>query len=354
MKIEFFVGEFSEGGAERVISILANILTQRGHEVAILKYFNSINHYKTDEKVKIYSIEEITNTKNKLRNTLYLHKHLKSYDGIFISFLAPFNILALVAKMFTNAKMIVADRNDPSKLPSNKYMRMLRDFLYRFSDRVVVQTSKNKAYFSKSVQERTEIIYNPLILNDMKGKALKADKDKLIINIGRLEPQKNQLMLIDTFKIFHDKHPEYKLVIYGEGSFRKELQDRINLLGLEDCVFLPGNVKDIFNRLIHAEFFVLSSNYEGMPNALIEAMGLGLPVISTKVSGATDLIKDGVNGILIDVDDSKALLAAMEKLSFDEKYRTSVADEAVKIVDMLDCDNICDKWETIINDVCKK
>ena len=351
MKIEFFVGEFSEGGAERVISILANELTSRGHEVAVLKYFNSINYYKTDERVRIYSLEECTGTKSKLKNISYLHKHLKSFDGVFVSFLAPFNILALIANTGNRTPLIVADRNDPSKLPGNKYLRLLRDYLYLFADRVIVQTNKNKAYFSDKVQSKTEVIYNPLILNGMEGKALNSTKSKIIINIGRLEPQKNQDMLINAFKKFHEIHPDYKLVIYGEGSYRKELESRVKNLNLNDCISMPGNVKDIFDKLCECEFFVLSSNYEGMPNALIEAMGLGVPVISTMVSGATDLIENGKNGILIDVSDADALLNSMVKLAESEELRKKLSLEAVKLTDVLNSRNICDTWEKTINDV---
>lgn len=351
MKIEFFVGEFSEGGAERVISILANELTSRGHEVVVLKYFNSINYYKTDERVRIYSLEECTGTKSKLKNISYLHKHLKSFDGVFVSFLAPFNILALIANTGNRTPLIVADRNDPSKLPGNKYLRLLRDYLYLFADRVIVQTNKNKAYFSDKVQSKTEVIYNPLILNGMEGKALNSTKSKIIINIGRLEPQKNQDMLIYAFKKFHEIHPDYKLVIYGEGSCRKELESRVKNLNLNDCISMPGNVKDIFDKLCECEFFVLSSNYEGMPNALIEAMGLGVPVISTMVSGATDLIENGKNGILIDVSDADALLNSMVKLAESEELRKKLSLEAVKLTDVLNSRNICDTWEKTINDV---
>ena len=351
MKIEFFVGEFSEGGAERVISILANELINRGHEVAILKYFNSINYYKTDERIKIYSLEKKNGTRSKIKNIVFLHKHLKDFDGVFVSFLAPFNILALIANIGNKTPLIVADRNDPARLPGNKYLRMLRDYLYCFADKVVVQTMKNKAYFSKKVQKKTEVIYNPLILSGKEGKALNTKKNKEIINIGRLEPQKNQDMLIDVFSKFHQSHPEYKLVIYGEGSYRKELENKINELNLIDYVSLPGNVKDIFDRLCECEFFVLSSNYEGMPNALIEAMGLGVPVVSTRVSGATDLIEDGVNGLLIDLNDKEELLKTMEKLALDEKMRKSIAEESSKIVDLLNSDRICDRWEKIIKDV---
>ena len=117
---------------------------------------------------------------------------------------------------------------------------------------------------------------------------------------------------------------------------------------------LPGNVKDIFDKLCECEFFVLSSNYEGMPNALIEAMGLGVPIISTKVSGATDLVQDGINGLLVNVNDDNGLYDSMIKLAESEELRRDLGLEAVKIADLLNSKNICDRWEKTISDVLRK
>ena len=349
-KILFFISSLEDGGAQRVVSIIASKLAQRGYEISVLKYYAGDNLFPLSKDVKVESCQENTGSTSIIKNICYMHNKFKEYDVI-LSFLAPFNMMAIVANLFNKTKLVVADRNDPSRLPSNKFVRLLRDILYCYVDKVVVQTTKNRAYFSKIVQGKTEVIYNPLILWGLDGKALDSKKNKTIINVARLEPQKNQDMLIDAFKEFHNSHSEYKLVIYGEGSCRKKLEKKAEVLGLADSISMPGIVEDIFDRLCECEFFVLSSNYEGMPNALIEAMGLGIPVISTRVSGATDLIDDKINGLLIDIDDRKALQEAMENLADNKETRIKMAKDAVKICDLLDCDNICSQWERIINDV---
>ena len=349
MKILFFVSSMEDGGAQRVISILSDKLTERGFSVSILKYFKTVDLFNLNDKVKTYSVEENTGTTNTVRNLGFIHKEFKKYDVV-LSFLAPFNMIALVANLFNKTPIIVADRNDPSKVPSNKYVRFVRDLLYKLADRIVVQTKHNQAYFKKN----TDVIYNPVVMDDFKGMALRVNKEKLIVSSARLEKQKNQEMLIDSFDVFHKNHPEYKLVIYGEGSYRKNLEEKIDKLGLNGCILLPGVTKDIFNKIATAELFVLTSNYEGMPNALIEAMCLGLPVISTKVSGATDLIRHMENGMLVDLNDVESLSKYMEELIENKELAVRLGNEAVKLNDLLNANRITDEWVRVINQLTDK
>lgn len=351
MKIVFFVGEFSEGGAERVISILVNQMVERGFCVEIMKYFKSENFYKTNEKIKISSIEENTNTTNIIKNVLWLRKFAKKNSDVFISFLAPFNILASLALFGTKVPLIVADRNDPSKIPTNAVLRVVRNFLYRFADAVVLQTTNNKNYFDSTVKRKGVVIPNPINMDDYLGYANKQKKEDIIVSVGRLQPQKNQKMLIDVFNSIKDRYPELKLVIYGEGSYRSELEKHISELKLTDKVLLPGKEKDIFNKISSAKAFVMTSNYEGMSNALIEAMCLGLPVISTKVSGTEDLIMNGENGIVIELNDAAALEDSLTKILDDSEYSSKLADNAVNIYNTLKTDVITDRWIDLIDKV---
>ena len=352
MRVLFFVGEFNGGGAERVISIIANELVERNFDVKILKYHNTENTYRTDERIKISSVEENTNTRsNTFKNLEWMAKYFKKNADVVISFLAPFNILALLANMGSNVLIIVADRNDPNFVPSSTFRRKLRDLLYRKADAVVVQTNKNAKYFDY-IKDKVHVIANPLTLNDNVGLALKTKKNKRIVSVGRLEAQKNQLMLINTFNTIHDEFNDYTLTIYGEGSYRKQLEDRIMQLNLNDCVFLPGNENDVFNAIKDAELFVLSSNYEGMPNALAEAMCLGLPCISTRVSGSDDLINDD-NGILIDIGSESQLIESMRKLLSDKDLADKYAKNACDLASKLDVSNITSIWEELIRKVIK-
>lgn len=343
----FFVSSMDDGGAQRVISILSEKMVQKGMCVEIVTYIDAPVLYPVSPEVKITCAEKCTGKKSVISNLLWLRRYFKKHAKIVLSFLAPFNMIALAATMGTKVPIIVADRNDPAKVPVNPVVRLGRDILYRFADQIVVQTEANKAYF-KRLQKKTKVIYNPVDLKEYTGAALTVPKEKIIVSAGRLMPQKNQRMLIDAFAMTIKKFPEYELVIYGEGSYREELENHVKTMKLEDKIFFPGSVTDLYDRIKTAELFVLSSDYEGMPNALIEAMCLGLPVISTKVSGSTDLIRHGKNGLLTETGETKGLAEAIEKMLADKEMRTCMAVEAVKLSEKLRSDMILRQWQAVI------
>lgn len=340
----FFIGTLQNGGAERVVSILAGKMAEQGMSVEILTYYDMPVFYPVHSDVKITCVEKETGTKSKGKNFLWVRKYFKENADVVISFLAPFNIYAIACNFGNGIPIIVADRNDPTKIPSNTIVRKMRDFLYRFADGIVVQTKKNQSYFSQQVQKKSEVIYNPINLGENARTALNFSKEKKIVSVGRLMAQKNQKMLFRAFRDVLENYPDYQLVIYGEGPEREELEVCVKELGIENNVFLPGNVTDVHERIKDAQIFVLSSDYEGMPNALIEAMCLGLAVISTKVSGATDLIIDHENGILTDLNNQEQLKMAMEELIDDPELSKRLAENAVKLNESLELTKIMDQW----------
>ena len=343
----FFVSSLGDGGAQRVISILSEKMALEGMDVEIVTYLDVPIVYPVCPKVTVTCVEKCTGTKNIVSNLLWLRKYLKKHAKIILSFLAPFNMIALVATMGTKIPIVVADRNDPAKVPVNSFVRFGRDVLYGFADEVVVQTEANKAYF-KRLKNKTTVIYNPVDLKEYTGLALNVQKEKVIVSAGRLTPQKNQKMLLEAFAMVMKKYPDYQLLIYGEGNYRDELENYAKTLKIENNVQMPGSVTDLYDRIKKASVFVLSSNYEGMPNALIEAMCLGLPVISTKVSGATDLIQHGEYGLLVEVGNVKELEDAMETMLSEEERRLQMAKKAVKLADELLPDEILKQWQKII------
>lgn len=343
----FFVSSLDDGGAQRVISILASRMVQNGMDVEIVTYLDASVLYPIDSKVKLTCVEKSTGKKSLLSNLIWLRRYFRKNAEIVLSFLAPFNMIALVATIGTRVPIVVADRNDPAKVPGNPVIRIARDILYGFADQVVVQTEANKSYFKK-LTKKTEVIYNPVDLKEYTGAALKVSKEKIIVTAGRLMPQKNQKMLIDAYAAVIKKYPEYQLVIYGEGSYRADLENYVKMLKLKEKILFPGSVTDLYDKIKTADLFILSSDYEGMPNALIEAMCLGLPVISTKVSGATDLIKHGENGLLVEVGNVKELEDAIETMLSEEERRLQMAKKAVKLADELLPDEILKQWQKII------
>ena len=343
-KIVYFIGTLGNGGAERVVSILTRKLADMGEKVEIVLYYDSEPFYEIHPNVQITYVERETGSKNLLKNLIWLRRYFIKNADLVISFLAQFNMIALAAVFAAGIPVIVADRNDPRHMPKQAPIRLARNLLYHLADLVVVQTQHNKEYFSKALQKKCRIIYNPVDLKEKQALALRTEKKQRIVSVARLMKQKNQLMLIDAFAEVQKSFPDYILTIYGEGPFRDELQKRIEELGLVEQVELPGRVQNVFDSIADAELFVLSSDFEGMPNALIEAMCLGLPVISTRVSGASDLIENENNGLLTDVGDVKMLIRCMKRMLSDSELRKCCAEEAVKINQLLHTDYIVGQW----------
>lgn len=352
MKILFTDATLMHGGAERVISILSNELVNMGHEVEILLFYDQPIWYEVDDKVKIHNDEEKIGKASIIKHIIYRHKYFKKSDAdIIISFLAPINMVNIVAAMFTGKKIIVADRNDPRKTPINPILRKIRNFLYIFADGVVLQSKNNKAYFSKKIQDKSTVIFNPVDVGKYKGKALESIKKDEIVAVGRIIEQKNPFMLLDAFVEIVKKYPTYKLTYYGEGNLSEAIKQRANQLGVGEKVNLPGAVKNIFESIESSKIYVMTSYYEGMPNALIEAMCIGLPVISTKVSGAVDLIRNGKNGILVECSETKELVHAIETLIDDYKIADKYARNAVLLNEKLEVKQIVKNWLEYINNI---
>lgn len=350
-RIVFFVGTLMEGGAERVISILSRKMHEQGLDVQILLYYDREIFYEMESDVKITIVQKESGSSNILKNLLWVRRFFKANADVIISFLAPFNIMALAAHMGLRSTMIVADRNDPRFVPANPAIRKMRNLLYRFSDGVVLQTTQNRDYFSKTIQRKSVVIGNPIDLGEKAGMGLVTMKRHEIASVGRLMPQKNQSMLLRAFANISADFPQYCLTIYGEGPERESLEKLAGELGIKERVNLSGSVKDVHDRIAGSELFVLSSNYEGMPNALIEAMCMGLPCISTNVSGAADLIVSGENGEIIEVGDTDALTHQMRHLLNNQGQRDRFARNAVELNSKLEADKIAKEWISYISSV---
>lgn len=350
LKIMFSDGTLMFGGAERVISILASKLAEIGYNVEILLYYDRPICFKLHNKIKVTSDESYIGKNNIIKHISWRRKYIKEQKpDLVISFLAPFNMVNIVSMFGLNIPLVVADRNDPRKVPENYFTRKCRDFLYTFANGVVLQNNTNKIYFSRKIQKKSRVIYNPIDLKQYTASALKVtNKEKVIVSVARVIEQKNPLLLLRAFKKVSSNFPEYKLLYLGNGDMVNTVAKEAEKLGISDKVDLPGAVTNVFERIQNAELFVLNSNYEGMPNSLLEAMCLGLPVISTKVSGAVDVIKNGENGLLVDCNDEKGLVEAITKMLSDKEFRLKCANNASKLANELNVDKIVDEWVAYI------
>ncbi len=217
---------------------------------------------------------------------------------------------------------------------------------YSHADHVVFQTELVRNFFDDSVKKHSSILPNPIIVSCHRQLKTKYR----IVNIGRLHYQKNQELLIRSFKRFHEIHPEYTLSIYGTGPLKKELEELIKSLNLQSSVILEGRTVQIHQAIADAKFFVLSSRYEGLSNALLEAMMMGFPCISTDCEGSTDVIQNNVNGLLTPRDDEEQLFKAMIRLAENDSFRETLGRNAAKSVEHFKFENAIEKWAQMIEE----
>jgi len=351
-KLLVSIATLESGGAERVLSILSKPFADTFDEVRYVTWEGGDVFYDFDKRVKIVSLPEISKKQGRTKQIRVFRRYVKSYNpDIIVSFLTPYNMLVLLSTMGLHKKVVVAERTDPNRLlAGGKFMLRMRDFLYKRASGILTQTEYAKSCYEKKLKGKATVIYNPITMNDAQvGKALRTDKEQLFVSVGRLEPVKDQEMMIRAFELFHRNHPNYKLVIYGDGPIRQQLETIISELGLKGCAELAGRNNNVWEPMSKAECFLLSSEYEGMSNAMIEAMCLGLPVISTKVAGATDLIKDGKNGFLVDVKDAAAMSSKMTQIADNDEMRHIMGKEAANVYEILRADKICQQWIDYLN-----
>lgn len=324
-KIVFYIDIMLRGGAQRVMSVLTNYFSKEGYEVYLINDMEEMNKEKeyalNDKVIRLYLDEK--NVKNPFiknaKRIIKLRKYLKNINPEYvISFLGRPNLRMLISSIFINTKKIVSVRNDPNKeYGKSIIVKLITNFIFLLADGYVFQTNDASKYFFKKIRTKSTIIKNPV---DKKFYEVKDVKNKNnIITVGRLESQKNHKLLIDSFAKVKDKLNGEKLLIYGDGSLENYLKNYVNSLGLEGEVEFKGNVNNIEKILSSSKVFVLSSNYEGMPNALMEAMAVGVPCISTNCpcGGPKDLIDDGINGILVECNNVTEMSNAMIKMIFD-------------------------------------
>ena len=359
MKITFVTSTLTSGGAERVISLLANNFAERGYEVEMIALTSiSPDYYSLNPKVKFIHADKVS--KGGLLGELWwFRQHIKKEQpDVVIAFMEAVYEFVLLALLGTKVPVISSERKDPATL--GPLRKILRRILLPTAKAHVVQTQHIKNYYSKRIQKKTHIIYNPVNErvfetshdNDDDNPELKIKDERLnrIISVGRLYPQKNQKMMIEAFAQISERYSDWKLVIYGEGPERDSLESLVSNLKsqVSSRISLPGRCETVIEEVAKSKVFCLSSDYEGMSNAMIEALCVGTPVISTRVSGTDELIRDGENGLLVDIGDTEGLAKAFEILLSNQELREQIGKEGQKSATKFKTDTIVDQWEKLI------
>lgn len=352
-RVALFINSLQKGGSERVMVNLAEDFLAKGYEVVLVTQYKKENEYEISAGIKrVYSEPEEERLQGgRIRNFLERFRTLrniwKTYrPDVILSFLGKNNLMAILTSAFLPVKTAVSVRGEPTMEYEGKKLQMLTKWLFRYADGVVLQTSQARDFFPKAVKKKAVILPNPLNPLFLRER-YSGEKENVIAAAGRLDENKNHAMLIRAFSLIEKEFPEMKLVIYGEGESREKLLKLIGEKQLQEKVSLPGSVSDVAAHIENVRIFTLTSNTEGMPNSVIEAMCLGLPVIATDCpcGGTAELIEDGKNGILVPVGDEKALAEAMKKILLNPELEKRLGEEAFLIQDKMEPAKVCRLWE---------
>lgn len=333
------------GGAERVAVSFCNwIVENTDDKVTILKFDNNDSAYELDNRVNVINFENSSGNRvmaiiNRYR---FCKKNLKKLNAnlVFAMFYQT-ELYAYFSKPH-NCKVIGSERCNVLELSNLK--KNITYYAAKKCDGFIFQTEGIKKIFPIKVQKNSIVISNA-ISNKKVYDIDVHNKENVITAMGRLNSQKGFDTLIKAFSIVNKKDSSYILKIFGEGSDRNTLQNLIDDLCLHDYVRLCGAKSDAINDIANSKIFVLSSRYEGMPNALIEAMATGTACISTDCKfGPSELINDGKNGLLVPVDDVRILSEKILFLIENETVRKNIEKNAIEIRKKLDANTIYKKY----------
>ena len=351
-KVMFVFQSLGNGGAERVVSVLTDELSEADYRVFILTMTKEKQVYNINENVEIVAPHKNYNAGilGKLQRVKIIRDEIiKHKIDVVVAFSHYNAMFSVIASYGLPVRIIGSERNDPAQLKNRKILNSTRNILYKKLDCLVCQTDEAKAYFPNKIQEKTTIILNPIsasIIDPYCG-----EKEKKIVTFCRLEPQKNLRMLIDAFEMLYEEYPDYELNIYGEGSERENLLNYIVSKGLVNVISIKPFCKDVHQKVMKATIFALPSNYEGLSNSMIEAMALGIPTVVTDCpcGGARMVIENNKNGIMVAVDDPKAMYEAFKKIIVSPKFAKELSNNGVKIRDKLNCKKIAKQWKKAID-----
>ena len=342
------IGTLRGGGAQRVVVRLASTLASKYH-VTLLCGGEERGVYPINPEVEVVNIpRELWNFYRRFPQLARWIKALKKARGAYasISFLHDMNALNVESK--ANDKVVCSERNNPFKSAFDAVRIEDVRSCYERADHVVFQSERIRSLFSDVTRAHSTILPNPVGITCER----KSETKRRIVNVGRLIAQKNQALLIRAFRRFHDLHPEYSLSIYGAGvgdtDLTSDLKSLIASLNLQDSVILEGQSTQICEDIADAEFFVLSSDFEGLSNALLEAMMMGFPCVSTDCEGSTDVVEDGVNGLLVPRGDEDALLKAMLTLAEQDEYREQLGRQAKITSERFREEKVAEEWAELI------
>jgi glycosyltransferase involved in cell wall biosynthesis len=357
------IASLGGGGAERVVTDFSGYLVEKGREVTVLTTNGDDRDAYTlprevcRKRIDIrrpaqWWLDSLRFALNSLWN---IRRQIKAINpDVIVSFIDQTNIRVLTAAAGTGVPVIVSERTHPGHHSLQAHWEWARRLTYRMAAAVVVQTDAAASWFRANVETRKLCIIPNAVRREAGGRMRREEVALNEVNsitaVGRLVPEKGFDLLISAFAGSGLADMGWNLIFLGEGPERAKLKVQAQELGIADSLILPGRVGDVANWLCRTSIFALSSRYEGFPNALLEAMQLGVPSISFDCpSGPADIISNGRNGLLVPGEDTVSLAAALHRLGTDADLRKTFSTEAVRVNDRFSPDRVYNQWTDAID-----
>lgn len=358
MKILFVNTNIGYGGASKMIAAVSHALAEE-HSVEILTFRAENIKQDIDERVKLVH-EKLYSHKIKpielIGQILKLRQYIKRNNiDLVIAFLHPAHYMAVLATNGTNAKVLLSERGDPvTRMKNGKWFVHLIEKIIHQADAYVFQSDGALKAYPQKCQKKGRIIVNAIPY--MQYPTYSPSEQKYILCAARIElVQKRQDVLVEAFSLFLTTHKDYRLCLAGDGPDMDQLMQKINDLEIQEYVDMVGAREDVLQLMAKSSFFVLPSDYEGLPNALLEAIAIGVPCISTDCSpgGARMIIKDGANGFIVPCNDPVAMAEKMTLLADNETLRKLFSENCKSAVVQFDQKIIDDQWLRFVNEIVK-
>lgn len=350
----FLFRDMGTGGAQKIEAFVANALYEEGHEVIAVNMASSVCTVSLNEGIKIVNViyDRVEKCQNKIAKLGYKFWYLLKLrrtllqlkPDILCAFLSDVVRIAVLAVGDKDIPIIGSERGDPYTFTEKQFQNYRNAYLKCSGVVFQLEGAANKYNLPSDIDQR--VIPNPCIPR-VKSYAVRTESsERVIISAGRLAKQKRFDLLIDAFAIVHERFPDYKLYIYGDGPLKNQLVLQAQSSAAGDAITFMGDVKDVFVQAANADFFVLSSDFEGIPNVLLEAMATGIPCISTDCSpgGARYVLRDGDRGLIVPRDDKVQLAEAMIRYIENPALREGNASKGLHVIDEFSPTNIKEMW----------
>lgn len=365
-RILIVISSLGGGGAERVSVDLSRHLSDSGREVVLLTLSgDEPDAYVAPEKVRRERIELRQSGAPWFTKVLTFAARLRAMrrkilgirPDVVISFVDHTNVRVILSLLGSGVPVVVSERVYPGRIPLGWLWRMGRQVSYPLAAAVTVQTETGAQWFRSNTRVTNAVVI-PNAARFAEDVAIgpeitsRSVTRPLVLAMGRLDAQKGFDLLLQAFRQSGLAGQGWRLAILGEGPERANLEREAIELGIAEAVAMPGYVRNIADWLRQADLFVLSSRFEGFPNALLEAMQCGVACISFDCpSGPRELIEDNVSGCLAAPEDVVSLAGKMRRLGNDADLRAQLATAAIEVAQRFSPKQVYDRWLQLVDDV---